>query len=271
MTVRPRLLWTGDELRLYYSLSESIFMDTLAERPALEVVDTRRVASGGAFDVTVTEPGQVALITAGRLYIEGVSPHDSGIRFGSNGPLSWNADNFLAADVLGHGEWWLQGLTADGKPRSPAIDHRFCGSCAAFFPGISFAAAADSGRHALITVDGELSFAVEGHAPVERGLMDSEADGSLFADGDRYVILLADQSDDGAVPGFEEPRRRDIVLLVAPGTAPEQVEEQEARIISQDPGDEVRPVGVAAGPGDYGIAWVRGADVVFQHCALAER
>lgn len=266
----PRLIWTGQALRLYYALSESILVDSLAETPALEVVDTRDVAPGPRFDVAAVGDGQVALVSRGRLYLEGEPLHDPGVGFGSTGPLGWNGDNFLAATVLGHGEWWLEGFDADGTPRSPAIDLRFCGVCGPFAPGVAFASSPATGRHALITAAGELTLSIEGHAPITRAFRDGQADASLFVDGDRYLVLLADQLDD-AVVDVDAPRRRDIALLPVKSQAPEASAMGEPLVISRAPEDEVRPVGVTAGPGRYGVAWVRGREVVFQHCALAER
>jgi hypothetical protein len=260
-----QLFWTGAELRLYYALGEELFMDVLARQPAFAVAETRAIGTGLPFRAVQMTPESIAVLTSGSIYLDGAEiPRSTSYTAPSR--VGWNGENFLIANVLGHGSWKLHGLAADGGFQTPAIDLTWCGICATGEAGGSaFASSELTGRHALVVATREeILLAVEGLAPIRRApVADPEA--FVFWDGERYILLLADQATSSDVGN------RNLGLLAVTGEGVVLSESGDVTAISGDPADERSPVGTAAAPGDYGIAWVRGEELVFQRCSLVER
>jgi hypothetical protein len=260
-----QLFWTGAELRLYYALGEELFMDVLVRQPAFAVTETRAIGPGLYFRAVQMTPESIAVLTGGSIYLDGAETRRSPAHT-APGRVGWNGENFLISSVLGHGSWKLDGLAADGMYQSPAIDLTWCGVCATGEAGGSaFASSELTGRHALVVATREeIVLTIEGIAAIDRApVADPEA--SVFWDGERYVLLLADQAAPGNVGN------RDLGLLAVKSDGVVLSETGDVTAISGDPADERSPVGTAAAPGDYGIAWVRGEELVFQRCSLVER
>jgi hypothetical protein len=263
---RPaQLFWTGTELRLYYALGEALFLDVLAREPAFAVSETRAIGAGLPFRAVQMAPERIAVLTPGSLYLddEEIPRSPSYIPPARAG---WNGESFLIANALGHGSWTVNGLAADGAYQTPAIDLTWCGVCATGEAGGStFASSELTGRHALLAATtAEIVLTIEGLAPIERAPV-AEPEASVFWDGERYALLLADQ----ATPS--DFRNRDLGLLAVTADGVVLSDTGEPTAISRDPADERSPVGAAAAPGDYGIAWVRGEELLFQRCSLVER
>jgi hypothetical protein len=260
-----QLLWTGAELRLYYALGEELFIDVLARQPVFAVTETRAIGTGLPFRAVQMEQDRIAVLTAATLYLDGEEIARSPA-YTAPARVGWDGESFLIASVLGHGAWNVNGLAADGGFHAPAIDLTWCGICATGEAGGSaFASSELTGRHALVVAtSAELVLAIEGVAPIERVPV-GEPGASVLWDGERYVLLLADQ----ATPS--DVGNRDLGLLAVTADGAVLSETAEPTPISQDPADERSPVSAAAAPGDYGIAWVRGEELLFQRCSLVER
>ena len=266
----PQLLWVNDRLELYYALSDSVFVDLIAFAPTGLTVTQTNMIGFGFFRAVQMEPDRIAVLTPTALYVDGA---EVGTRYMGGSALGWNGDNFLVANVTGHGEWRLHGVGLDGSNLPPAIDLVWCGGCSTTGSGggSAFASSASAGRHAVVVAsDRSLTIAVEGQPAIERELLAETADASMIWDGERYVVLLADQAVAGAGVG------RDIGLLAVTADGVLEMAEQPLVPISQDAAEERYPVGAAARPGDYGIAWIRGNalggnELVIQRCALTER
>jgi hypothetical protein len=256
----PQLFWAGGQLQLYYSLSEAFFVDTFDS--ALERTDTRMIGYGRGRAVQL-DADRIALLTHSALYLDGVEQARSyaGVR-----AAGWNGQSFLVSDVLGHGEWSLYGVASDGRRIDPAIQLNWCGVCNATGPaaGSSFASSESAHRHAVtVAANRKLKIAIEGQPPVTRELVAESADASMFWDGERYLVLVADHTQPGALG-----RDLELLSVSAAGT----VESENAPLmVSKHVAEERFPAGAAAKPGYYGIAWVRGSELVFQHCVLSAR
>ena len=258
-TQRAQLLWSGGRLELYYGLSESILIDAFDSQ--LKVEQTRMLGFGPFLAVQMAAD-RVAVLTPTALFLDGV---ETAIPFTSAGAAGWNGRDFLLSSVLGHGQWQLQGLAVDRMRQPPAIELGWCGSCGTTGAGAgsAFASSERSGRHAVaIAADQSLTVAIEGRPVVERELIAESTDVAMFWDGGRYLVLLADQR------APSDPPSRDIALLTS---AAGDLANAESFPISEHASDERFPVGAAAAPSDYGIAWIRGHELVFQRCALTER
>lgn len=132
--------------------------------------------------------------------------------------------------------------------------------------GSDFASSADVGRHAVVVAaGGTLSLAIEGLPLFERGLLQPEADASLFFDGELYVALLANGTVD------EQAANRDIGLLAFTTDGALLSQDESLTVLSNHGSDERFPVGASAKPGDFAAAWVRGSELVAQHCAMTVR
>jgi hypothetical protein len=260
-----QLFWTGMELRLYYALGDELFLDVLARQPTFAVTETRAVGVGLPFRAVQMAPERIAVLTPGSLYLDGAEIPRSP-SYTAPARVGWNGESFLISSVLGHGAWKLNGLTADGAYQAPAIDLTWCGICATGeAAGSTFASSELTGRHAVVVATSEeIVLAIGDLAPIKRAPV-AEPEAFGFWDGERYVLLLADQdtpSDAG---------NRNLGLLAVTDDGIVLSETGEATAISRDPTDERAPVGAAAAPGDYGIAWVRGEELLFQRCSLVER
>ena len=256
---RAQLLWSGGRLELYYGLSESIFVDAFDAQ--LKVAQTRMIGFG-SFVAIPMAADRVAVLTRTALFLDGTEIALANTSAGAGG---WNGSDFLLSGVLGHGQWSLEGLAADGMRKPPAIELNWCGACntSGSAAGSVFASSAEAGRHAVaIAAQQSLTVAIEGRPVVERELLAESSDVAMLWDGGRYVVLLADQLTAGDGVG------RDIVLLTSATGAWDDVEPFP---VSQHASDERFPVGAVAAPADYGIAWIRGSELVFQRCALTER
>jgi hypothetical protein len=260
-----QLFWTGAELRLYYALGEELFLDVLARQPTFAVTETRAVGVGLPFRAVQMAPERIAVLTPGSLYLDGAEIPRSP-SYTAPARVGWNGESFLISSVLGHGAWKLNGLTADGAYQAPAIDLTWCGICATGeAAGSTFASSEVTGRHAVVVATSEeIVLAIGDLAPIKRApVAKPEAFG--FWDGARYVLLLADQD----TPSDAGNRNLGLLAVTSDGIV--LSETGEATAISRDPADERIPVGAAAAPGDYGIAWVRGEELLFQRCSLVER
>ena len=257
----PQLFWAGSQLQLYYSLSDAFFVDTFDS--ALNRTDTRMIGYGRGRAVQL-DAERIALLTDSALYLDGVEQARSyaGVR-----AAGWNGQSFLVSDVLGHGEWSLYGVGRDGMRIDPAIDLNWCGVCNATGPaaGSSFASSESAQRHAVtVAANRKLQIAIEGQPAIARELVAESADAAMFWDGERYLVLLADHTQSGAMLG----RDLELLSVSAAGT----VESEKAPLmVSEHVAEERFPAGAAAKPGHYGIAWVRGSELVFQHCVLSAR
>jgi hypothetical protein len=260
-----QLFWTGAELRLYYALADELFFDVLVRQPQFAVTETRAIGVGLPFRAVQMAPDRIAVLTAGSLYLDGAEIPRSP-SYIPPARVGWNGESFLIANVLGHGSWTLNGLAADGAYQEPAIDLTWCGVCATGEAGGStFASSELTGRHAVVVATREeIVLTIAGLAPIERAPV-AEPEAFVFWDGERYAVLLADQS----TPS--DAGNRDLGLLAVTGDGVVLSETGEATAISKDAADERAPVGAAAAPGDYGIAWVRGEELLFQRCSLVER
>lgn len=260
-----QLFWTGAELRLYYALGEELFVDVLARQPAFAVTETRAIGTGLPFRAVQMAQDRIAVLTPGSLYLDGEEIARSP-SYTAPAAVGWDGESFLIASVLGHGSWNVNGLAVDGAFHAPAIDLTWCGVCATGEAGGSaFASSELTGRHALVVATSEeIVLAIEGLAPVERAPV-AEPEAFVFWDGERYALLLADQA------AASDTGNRDLGLLAVSGDGVVLSDTAQPSPISQDPGDDRSPVGAAAAPGDYGIAWVRGDDLLFQRCSLVER
>jgi hypothetical protein len=260
-----QLFWTGAELRLYYALGEELFSDVLALQPSFAVTETRAIGTGLPFGAVQLDPERIAVLTPGSLYLDGEEIPRSP-SYTPPGRAGWDGESFLIASVLGHGDWNLNGLGVDGGFHAAAIDLTWCGICATGQAGGSaFASSGLAGRHALaVATSQEIVLAIAGLDPIERAPV-GEPEASVFWDGERYVLLLADQ----ATPS--DASNRDLGMLAVSNDGVVLSETAEPTAISRDSADERAPVGAAAAPGDYGIAWVRGGELLFQRCSLVER
>lgn len=260
-----QLFWTGAELQLYYALGEELFLDVLSRQPAFAVTETRAIGTGLPFRAVQMAPERIAVLTAASIYLDGAQMPRSPA-YTPPARAGWNGDSFLIANVLGHGSWTLTGSAADGAYRAPAIDLTWCGICASGEAGGSaFASSEQTGRHALVVATSEeIVLTIGDLAPIERTPV-AEPEASVLWDGQRYVLLLADQ----ATPNDAGNRDLGLLAVTADGTVLSDT--GETTVISRDPVDERSPVGAAAAPGDYGIAWVRGEELLFQRCSLVER
>jgi hypothetical protein len=258
--LQPQLFWSSDRLELYYALSESIVVD--AFDAGLALVETRMIGFG-RFRAVPVSANQVVVISDSALYLDGVETRKG---YSGASAAGWNGDSLLVSNVLGHGEWSLSAFALDASPRMVELGAgNWCGVCGTtgFAGGSFFASSASARRHALVVAaDRSLTLAIEGLPVLERELPAQNVDASLLWDGARYVVLLADHAtDDG-------PRDIGLVAVTLDG---EQPPKDHPRIaISADVADERFPVGAAAAPGDYGIAWARGNELVFQRCALTQ-
>lgn len=261
----PQLLWTGAELQLYYALGEELFVDVLARQPAFAVTETRAIGTGLPFRAVQMTPERIAVLTTGSIYLDGEEIPRSPA-YTPPARVGWNGESFLISSVLGHGSWNVRGLAADGGYHEAAIDLTWCGNCAtAEAGGSAFASSELTGRHALlVATTQEIVLTIEGLDPIERAPV-AEPEASVFWDGERYVSLLADQ----ATPS--DTGNRDLGLLAVTSEGLVLSDTGDPTPISDDPADDRSPVGAAAAPGDYGIAWVRGEELLFQRCSLVER
>lgn len=260
-----QMFWTGAELRLYYALGDELFFDVLVRQPAFAVSETRAVGAGLPFRAVQMAPERIAVLTTSSIYLDGEETPRSP-SYTPPARVGWNGESFLIASVLGHGDWNLNGLGIDGAYQAPAIDLTWCGICATGEAGGSaFASSEPTGRHALVVATSEkIILTIADLAPIERApVADPEA--SVFWDGERYALLLADQAT------ASDTGNRDLGLLAVTAEGVVLSETGEAAAISRDPADERSPVGAAAAPGDYGIAWVRDDELLFQRCSLVER
>jgi hypothetical protein len=260
-----QLFWTGAELWLYYALGEDLFLDVLARQPAFAVTETRPIGTGLPFRAVQMSGERIAVLTAPSIYLDGAEIARSPA-YVQPARAGWNGESFLISRVLGHGSWTLSGTASDGGFREPAIDLTWCGICASGEAGGSaFASSELTGRHALVVATREeLVLTIEGLVAIERSPV-AEPEAFVFWDGARYALLLADQ----ATPN--DTGNRDLGLLAVTGDGVVLSDTGETSAISVDPADERSPVGAAAAPGDYGIAWVRGTELLFQRCSLVER
>jgi hypothetical protein len=260
-----QLSWTGAELRLYYALGEELFFDVLARQPKFAVTETRAIGTGLPFRAVQMAPERIAVLTSKSIYLDGEEIPRSP-SYTPPARVGWNGESFLIASVLGHGSWNVNGLALDGAYHEAAIDLTWCGICATGEAGGSaFASSELTGRHALVVAtSAEIVLTIEGLAPIEREPV-AEPEASVFWDGERYVLLLTDQ----ATPS--DTGNRDLGLLAVTSDGVVLSDTGEPTSISQDPADDRSPVGAAAAPGDYGIAWVRGEELLFQRCSLVER
>lgn len=260
-----QLLWTGAELQLYYAVGEELFLDVLSRQPAFAVTETRAIGTGLPFRAVQMAPERIAVITAGSIYLDGAEIPRSPA-YTPPARVGWDGESFLISNVLGHGSWTLTGLALDGAVQKPAIDLTWCGICATGEAGGSaFASSEQTGRHALVVATSEeVVLTIGDLAPIERAPV-GEPEAFVFWDGERYALLLAEQATQS------DAGNRDLGLLAVTDEGVVLSETGETTVISRDLADERSPVGAAAAPGDYGIAWVRGEELLFQRCALVER
>jgi hypothetical protein len=261
-----QLFWTGSELRLYYAVEDALFFDVFIRGgPLWALTETRAVGTGLPFRAVQMTPERIAVLTSQAIYLDDTEIPRSP-QYTPPGRVGWDGESFLISSVLGHGSWTLNGLASDGGFHAPAIDRTWCGICAAGEAGgSSFASSEATGRHALaIATREEIVLSIEGAAPIERTPVGSPQAFVLW-DGQRYALLLADletPSDAGL---------RDLWLFAVSGDGVVLTETGEASPISRDSRDDRFPAAAAAAPGDYGIAWLRGEEQMFQRCVLDER
>ncbi|HEY8945364.1 MAG TPA: hypothetical protein VIM73_13930 [Polyangiaceae bacterium] len=259
----PQLFWTGSGLELYYSLEDSVVVDSLQTNGGpLAVVRSDLVGVGSQFRAVLTEPGKVAVVTNGTLFLDGNSVPT---RIFSIGELGWNGEYFLISSVLGHGEWNLNRLDTDGRAGPSPIELRWAGINGNGRGGGSyFASTPNIGRHALVVAaSGELTFAVEGFPTFERAMLEPGADASVFWNGTYYLVLLANG------PATNGAGQRNIFLLAF--TKEGDLVSDVAVPISEHAADERFPVGIAADQSTFGVAWIQDGELVVQRCSAVFR
>lgn len=262
----PQLLWTGTRLELYYARTVQgadsyeqydLWRDVFDSD--LNVTESAVVQEdAGYFRAVQVGPDRIAVRGQWSLLLDGQIHETFSFRAHT---LGWNGTSFVASDVLGHGSWHFQAFDLEGTHVTDPLMHEWQGSGGTGSgAGSALASSAETGRHAAATAGyGQLRIEVEGEPLYEAALMAEEADVSMFWDGQRYVVLLADGAYADGVGA------RDILLLpvTASGEAPDLAH---ATVVSAVPADERFPVGAAGDSSEYGMAWMRGPDVVFAHC-----
>jgi len=238
----PQLIDSAEGLALFYEAGDSVH----------RVILTDSLTPGPVEEFWSMTPGSPYSHTW-----RAVAHEDDRVRIVSEAyVLGYNGSSYIRVLPLGHGQWQIR-----GDDPSPFAEHPINPSWLGFNGGItggaSLASTPETGRHAGVFADAgsQLIIALEGAEAIEVPMDQTQLQASMAWDGRSYPIVFTAE---------DEASQRDLHLMqVSPDTLA-ITPAMERVVITDDALDNHSPVVRAAGIGDYGVAWVREGQVIFQ-------
>jgi len=241
----PQLIRTDEGLSLFYEAGDAVHRVILSDDLSPGPVEEFWVMTPGSpysytWRAIADEDGLVRVVSAA--YVVG-----------------YNGTSYVRVLPLGHGQWQIRGDDPSPFAMDP-IDPAWAGLAGGVTGGASLASTPETGRHAGVFADyaSQLIIAVEGSEPITIQMDQRKLQASMAWDGNAYPIVFTAEDTAG---------QRNLRLMhVSPEGLPLTSLAERVEVTNQ-PADDHSPVIRPAGVDDYGIAWVRDDQVMFQRRA----